>query len=619
MSRSAWNLVLPISTLVTNATVGNRVTYGSLIENTMTIVRSCTMLDHDDALLLAGEYEEFFHFSLIDEIPVALISQSKSTAFEHFIKSRYSFNVFKQFSFLHLLWKLHQFVIVASSQPMLRLIFQKIKDSPWANFNGFHILIDRKTEEHGCINAYRFLWTAWEYDRLSTIFLCIDPEEGLLLYTYNPYSNVAPSIWQDAGQFKGRSGHPWILLKRNYLDGPNVCEDLMFDQTSNLDGYEIRINAISFAPHLRIDPTKSGWDRFSGDNSEIMKIVFDKLNASLNVRVHNGTVYDLGGIDSHGNIVGMLADVANGEVDMGMNVRSLYAMWKVEHTYPHGHDGLCVITQQAGEISEFIKIMYFMSPTVMMGNVVIFVITLTILTKYQGFLPAILNIIRLITTVSLRRLPTDNPRRIFFINVFIWLLIVNALFQSHWASLLTVPVSRPNIRTSEDLKNSNYKIYGSMYHSQELQDHQLRQRFHEDTYEGCKHHVLQSREAACLGDCLHFYEEMKPEHLHRSRRIQQNVQVYVTRENWPLFTRVSDLIRNTVQTGFVSMWNKLNRRTLYRVWKKRRIELTKKFRTMKLKHISFSFYILASGYSCATIVFLAEILLRRQQFRRSST
>ncbi|CAK9825929.1 hypothetical protein ANTRET_LOCUS3855 [Anthophora retusa] len=194
------------------------------------------MLDHDDALLLAGEYEEFFHFSLIDEIPVALISQSKSTAFEHFIKSRYSFNVFKQFSFLHLLWKLHQFVIVASSQPMLRLIFQKIKDSPWANFNGFHILIDRKTEEHGCINAYRFLWTAWEYDRLSTIFLCIDPEEGLLLYTYNPYSNVAPSIWQDAGQFKGRSGHPWILLKRNYLDGSLIlsifCKDVIMPNNS---------------------------------------------------------------------------------------------------------------------------------------------------------------------------------------------------------------------------------------------------------------------------------------------------------------------------------------------------------------------------------------------------
>lgn len=185
----------------------------------MSIVRTCTMVHSYDALLLAGEYEDFFQRSLLDDIPVALISEAKSTAFELFTLSKYSFNIYTQFSFLYLVWKLNQFVIVASSQPLLRLLLQKTKDSGWANFTGFHILIDKRTVEHGCVNAYNFLWAAWEYDRLSTIFLCIDPVEGLVLYTYNPYSSVAPRAWKDVGHFKGRNGHPWILLKQRYRDG----------------------------------------------------------------------------------------------------------------------------------------------------------------------------------------------------------------------------------------------------------------------------------------------------------------------------------------------------------------------------------------------------------------
>lgn len=107
----------------------------------------------------------------------------------------------------------------------------------------------------------------------------------------------------------------------------------MFDKTKDLTGYEVRTNAISFEPHLQIDPTKRGLEQFSGDNSEILKIVFKKLNASLRVRVYTGSPYSLGGIGSHGTMVGMMADLATGEVDIGMNARSLYNTWKVEYVF----------------------------------------------------------------------------------------------------------------------------------------------------------------------------------------------------------------------------------------------------------------------------------------------
>lgn len=185
----------------------------------MKIVKSCTSSKRISALLLAGEYDDFLQKSLLDDLPVALISESDPNYFEFYTLTRYSFREFKKFTTLQLLWKMNEFVVVARSQPLLRLLLQRIKDSTWSNFNGFYVLIDRKTGKNGCSNAYRFLWVAWEYELLSTIFLCIDPVEGLLIYTYNPYSNVIPSEWQYVRSFKGRNGHPWLLLKKKYLKG----------------------------------------------------------------------------------------------------------------------------------------------------------------------------------------------------------------------------------------------------------------------------------------------------------------------------------------------------------------------------------------------------------------
>lgn len=188
----------------------------------ISIFRNCIAFDRSNALLLAGEYEDFLQRSSLEDTPLALVAESNSSAFDLFVSSRYSYSVFKRFSFVHLLWKLNQFVVVASSQPLLRRSLQRIKDSTWSNFNGFHILVDRRTEDHGCADAYGFLWAAWEYDLISSIFLCIDPAEGIVVYTYDPFSGNAPDGWRAAGYFKGRSGHPWVLLKRKYQHGRRI-------------------------------------------------------------------------------------------------------------------------------------------------------------------------------------------------------------------------------------------------------------------------------------------------------------------------------------------------------------------------------------------------------------
>lgn len=109
-----------------------------------------------------------------------------------------------------------------------------------------------------------------------------------------------------------------------------MCKDLDFDRTTVLDGYEVRLNAAQMEPFLKIDPSKPGLDKFSGESSELVKLLFRKLGVSLNVVVHDyRNTYELGGAGPNGTLVGMLAPVSDGRLDMGMNTRSLFLMWKL--------------------------------------------------------------------------------------------------------------------------------------------------------------------------------------------------------------------------------------------------------------------------------------------------
>jgi hypothetical protein len=126
----------------------------------------------------------------------------------------------------------------------------------------------------------------------------------------------------------------WILHKSKQLlfsSGQEMCKDLDFDKTVTLNGYEIRLNAIEIEPFIKINLNASDEEKFTGDNSEIIKILLDKLKASLSINVHNGSIYDLGYIGPNGTLQGMLSDLSDGKIDIGMNTRSLLVLWKVKY------------------------------------------------------------------------------------------------------------------------------------------------------------------------------------------------------------------------------------------------------------------------------------------------
>lgn len=99
---------------------------------------------------------------------------------------------------------------------------------------------------------------------------------------------------------------------------------------TTLKGYEIRLNAVEMEPYIKVNLSAPDLEKFRGDNSEIIKILLIKLKASLSIDLYNGSIYGLGGIGPNGTLVGLMAPLSDGRIDIGMNTRSLLVLWKVK-------------------------------------------------------------------------------------------------------------------------------------------------------------------------------------------------------------------------------------------------------------------------------------------------
>lgn len=90
------------------------------------ILQKCRPKEPELTLVLGGEYNKFLKQMFFDTIPVALIGETdpQFNALEKFAMTRYSYLMFESYNFVPFLRKAHRFVIVASSQPILRSLLQ---------------------------------------------------------------------------------------------------------------------------------------------------------------------------------------------------------------------------------------------------------------------------------------------------------------------------------------------------------------------------------------------------------------------------------------------------------------------------------------------------------------
>ena len=105
----------------------------------------------------------------------------------------------------------NSFVIIETSNiNIFTTVLEDIRNSIWWN-HAAHYLIVNRISECDSQTAAVFLSILWSYNILSGLYLCAN-KKNKSIYTFNPYSNLAPKFWTSIpiGQFVNEH---WTLFE----------------------------------------------------------------------------------------------------------------------------------------------------------------------------------------------------------------------------------------------------------------------------------------------------------------------------------------------------------------------------------------------------------------------
>ncbi|OXU22251.1 hypothetical protein TSAR_002569, partial [Trichomalopsis sarcophagae] len=102
-------------------------------------------------------------------------------------------------------------ILSVSSTTIFEKILEDLRNSVWWNHEA-HFIIVNSDISNSCSMAEIFLGIAWMYKLLSTLYVCKNHDDNLFLYTYNPYSDIAPMLWTKVSN-NTASSSGWALFR----------------------------------------------------------------------------------------------------------------------------------------------------------------------------------------------------------------------------------------------------------------------------------------------------------------------------------------------------------------------------------------------------------------------
>ena len=497
--------------------------------------------------------------------------------------------------------KLQTFLVSISSATELEKKLQHLKTSQWWNHMASFLIIDNpRPLDQGCSKAFAILYTAWKMNMLHTKFFCYHESKGSLIYSYNPYTDKAPLLWQLEKTYKRKNEHPWTLLVRSYQDSREICKDLNFDQTKDLGGYEIRSSMLRL--NINANSSRTDLKSISDSTATIASYIFGALNATSKTFIS----------PSRTKVFGM---TPRGFTDILLN--SFYQQNNLNSsmTYPHWRSGLATITQHRGNLSQIDKLLRVIDHTSRYGVLIVTFVTFVFFKFFfrQSVTSAILSIVRLICNSSIRNVPNDVAVRIYLSGLFVFIVTIQAIYQGKFASLLTKPVALPNVETFEDLENFKYTIYGHTQRTLYFKWLNYRGRVVGLQDFDCAKYVLRDKAAACVDDRLRLLNIANELDLHLSKAIIPMSLVFIIRQDWPVEERLNAVISRLVEGNMIDGVIMKDFEIIIRKQKSYEQEQENQGpAVITLKELAFAFACLGIGLAGATVVFLLEIWMGRR-------
>ncbi|XP_046600928.1 uncharacterized protein LOC124295337 [Neodiprion lecontei] len=524
------------------------------------------------------------------------------------------------------------FLVAAKSRPVLGVMIDKLKSSRWWNHSALFIIIGEESDNHGCHNAYSFLWTAWQAGMLSAVYLCREKETaGLTLFAYHPFRDHVPTAgWERVASYAGRNGHPWTLFRRQLDEITEKtyainCGEILFEKTANLNGYPVRVNAMNISPKLTFSTMNEAdtlkVHSYSGEDGWLASTLWSFLNVTLIHVPYNGN-WGMGFTEANGSHFGMKADIASGRVDIGLNQRYVQPDFGLGTTYPHISASYCFMTKSKENVPFLVDLtrgMNWWIGLLTLGSALVLTLLLDCL-EGRGYRYAWLNVLRIVISNSLIRPPRRFSARLLFLGGMLVCGTMNVLFQGKMSALVAKPRSYENIETLDELEKFGFDMHGFISFKKFIWRDRLRERFvdSQDDLE-CFKRVIDGLPIACAGHCINLWEQSKLDNrFHVAEElILRYYSYYLTRTDWPLLQRVDVLISRMVSAGLPNIWRRF---TLWNVKvRTHSIDRNSSYPEtwlVKLNDLHIFFYAYMMALFFALLVFAIELVCSRWMRRK---
>ncbi|KAF7998058.1 hypothetical protein HCN44_009456 [Aphidius gifuensis] len=573
-----------------NLTSWNLKNNSKLLENELMNLLKICFVGHSNYLMMLGHDDDFI--DKIDKIETASTVIIKNNSNIDTIKNHWQLSSIQ----------LDIIILSIKSSKNLELELSKLKSSPWWSIDSHYFIIN--TSNTSCDNAIDYLNTTWHMNLLSSIFMCQEENQQINLYTYNPYTNWAPSSWHHQLQIN----KTWTLYNRPFnINSNNTCSNLIFDKTRYLNGYPIKALANPKKKEKYKTDVNYNYTSLSKiSSSDLLRCLFSALNSSLIIHL-NGPMY----LDNNGKPTSQVFyQLSDGIYDMSLNFRYLRNVKNhrfFDYTYSYTKSSVVIITHKSKQMTPEEKFKRYYSRNVVMLTIISCLLTLFAFGIYekQGFGIAFFEVLRLIFNTGLLYMPTSTTMRIYLYPIMILFLILSSTFNSKLASYLTHKHYHSNIDNIDDLKSSNHQVFVANEFEHYLKNFPRKYHIYLAS-DFCSSVLLNNSNAACVG--RRDYEAATRFYLHMSKEtVADFYETQLMRKNWPLKKKINFIYSILMECGLLPRLRYQQLVTWQKVLAQNEERNSPKYRPVRKKNILFALKLFTVGIILSIISFIVEI------------
>ena len=359
---------------------------------------------------------------------------------------------------------------------------------------------------------------------------------------------------------------------------------------------------------------------------EMIKVVADKLNFTLDVQFKDG-VDEWGSVHDNGTITAAFLDLKEGRTDIGMGDYFLkinrlkyfdasvsYLNYPIVFIVPPG-EKLTVFEKFIRPFEPVVWILFLIA--LLMGIVVIIIINWRF--KYlknfvygRGINNPLMNMLTIIVGSQQPKVPKRNFARFLLIMLIFMCFIFRSIYQGSLFQFLQSDGRHKEVQTIDEMLENNFEIclhesfVDIVIHNPKIQ----KMKRYIKGHESLDSLMSRSKQTAVVGGRLNVLDYSRnhqkfPYKICPENLLTINIVLYFPKHYY-LRETFDSKIGQLVSSGFVEHWLKMYDYT--RLWK----SIRNGPKSIKLKHVKGSFYLLICGYLAGIIFLIAEIFVYKE-------